>query len=52
MSPVNKKGQIFLHLAVQSSLSRSVEMVSVPLENGIAISAQDQKGSSALHLAG
>ncbi len=47
MSPVNKKGQKFLHLAVRS---RSVETVRVLLTKGAMVSAQGLEGSLALHL--
>jgi hypothetical protein len=47
ISPINKKGQTFLHLAV---LSRSTEIVAVLLDKGAVVSAQDLEGSTALHL--
>jgi ankyrin repeat protein len=48
ISPVNKKGQTFLHLAV---LSRSTGTVAVLLDKGAVVSARNLEGSTALHLA-
>jgi ankyrin repeat protein len=47
ISPINKKGQTFLYLAV---LSKSPEKVAVLLDKGVVISAQDLEGSMAFHL--
>ena len=48
MSTTDEKGQILLHLAVES---RSLQMVILLLNRGAAMSAQDYRGRTALHLA-